>query len=95
MADSKNMSFEDQVKGMKDLASKVGGEIIDRVAPDSITALLKKAAAGELDTVMLADLERLASNPDERKEIIEKLKAYGVKIVEAAKTATYTRHTQK
>lgn len=91
MTDPKNKSFEDQVKGMKEIASKVAGEVMDKATPDGITALLKKAAAGEIDTVMLADLERLASDPGELKEIIEKLKAFGVKIVEAAKSATYTR----
>ena len=91
MTDPKNKSFEDQVKGMKEIASKVAGEVMDKATPDGITALLKKAAAGEIDTVMLADLERLASDPGELKEIIEKLKACGVKIVEAAKSATYTR----
>ena len=59
MTDPKNKSFEDQVKGMKEFASKMAGEVIDK--------------AGEL------------------KEIIEKLKAFGVKVVEAAKSATYTR----
>lgn len=91
MTDPKNKSFEDQVKGMKEFASKMAGEVIDKATPDGITALLKKAAAGEIDTVMLADLERLASDPSELKEIIEKLKAFGVKVVEAAKSATYTR----
>lgn len=91
MTDPKNKSFEDQVKGMKEIASKVAGEVMDKATPDGITALLKKAAAGEIDTVMLADLERLASDPGELKEIIEKLKAFGVKVVEAAKSATYTR----
>ncbi len=91
MTDPKNKSFEDQVKGMKEIASKVAGEVMDKATPDGITALLKKAAAGGIDTVMLADLERLASDPGELKEIIEKLKAFGVKVVEAAKSATYTR----
>lgn len=91
MTDPKNKSFEDQVKGMKEIASKVAGEVMDKATPDGITALLKKAAAGEIDTVMLADLERLASDPGELKEIIEKLKAFGVKVVETAKSATYTR----
>ena len=84
MTDPKNKSFEDQVKGMKEFASKMAGEVIDKATPDGITALLKKAAAGEIDTVMLADLERLASDSGE-------LKAFGVKVVEAAKSATYTR----
>lgn len=91
MTDPKNKSFEDQVKGMKEFASKMAREVMDKATPDGITALLKKAAAGEIDTVMLADLERLASDPGELKEIIEKLKAFGVKVVEAAKSATYTR----
>ena len=75
MTDPKNKSFEDQVKGMKEIASKVAGEVMDKATPDGITALLKKAAAGEIDTVMLADLERLASDPGELKEIIEKLQS--------------------
>ena len=91
MTDPKNTSFEDQVKGMKEFASKVAGEVIDKAAPDGITALLKKAAAGEIDTVMLADRERLASDPSERTGMLVKLSAFGVKVVEAAKSATYTR----
>lgn len=60
-----------------------------------LTALLEKAASGEIKTIVTSDVERMGDSPDEVKSILAKLKACGVEVVDTSKgsgkTAKYER----
>lgn len=72
-------SAEEQKEALK----KLGATIIPRSQNlDAVSALLEKAAAGDITSVFVTEVERLASSPEEVKSILSKLKAFGVQIVE-------------
>ncbi len=77
-----HMTAADQESLMRSVAAKFGEVLPDKVEQNTIGALLEKAAAGKIETVVVAEIERMSSDPEEAKRILTKLQEYGVKVIE-------------
>lgn len=80
--DKKHMTAEAQEKLMQSVAAKFGEVLPDKQAQDAISALLKDAAAGKIETVVASEIERMGVDPEEVKSVLSKLQEYGVKVIE-------------
>lgn len=73
-------SAEEQKEALK----KFGAAIISGSQNlDAVSALIEKAAASDITSVFVSEVERLASTPEEVKAILSKLKAFGVQIIDS------------
>lgn len=78
-----NRSAEGQLEAVEGMVLGTGAFFPESASSDAIGLLLEKVASGEIDTILVTEIERLASDPEEAKAVLSKLQSLGVKVIEA------------
>lgn len=74
---------EEQAEALKKMAISIGAVPSERSGSDAMSTLLEKVASGEETTILVTEINRLASSPDEAASVLAKLKALGAAVIEA------------